>query len=156
VNIACTDKVQINFNCGGGCSSNCTPVACPTTPTIGSCVPLAIGHKPKQSLEEKLAPFSDNAVPSVLAASFFQLARRFLLGQSPANQLESDAFAIFNNLSPEVKQVMSCSVDAFDALPRSVRQRLFAPGFGGTQPVIPAALAEAVSNELLQRTSLEA
>ncbi|KJS10144.1 MAG: hypothetical protein VR67_19375 [Peptococcaceae bacterium BRH_c8a] len=164
VNIARTDKVQINFNCRGCTPSNCPPsdrpatcppVACPPTlPPGGACVPLAIGHKPKQSLEAKLAPLiSNNDVPSVLAASFFQLARRFLMGQEPANDLERDAFDIFNNLSPEVQRVMNCSVDSFDAIPPSVRRRLFAPNFGGAQPVDPVILAEAVSNELILRTS---
>ena len=47
-----------------------SPVECPPTAT-GACVPLALGRKPKKSLDAKLAPLlENNKVPSALAAGF--------------------------------------------------------------------------------------
>ncbi|MTI85144.1 MAG: hypothetical protein FH756_14925 [Firmicutes bacterium] len=156
VNIDSTDMVKINFNCGQVCpSTQCPPVVCPPTlPPEGACIPLATGHKPKQSIQAKLTPLlENNSIPSVLATSFFQLARRFLQGVTPANNLEEEAFKILQNQSPELRQVIGCAVESFDALRPSLQGRLIAPGFGGEQPVTVEALAQAVSNELLQRVS---
>lgn len=124
-----------------------------------SCVPLTLGHKPKKSLEDRLQPLLDEAeVPSALPAAFFQMARRFLAGRVPSNDLESNAFAVFEGMSPEVTEVMACALSTFDALPAGDRDHLFTPGLLGTpdQPVEPEQLAEFVASELLTRTSLEA
>jgi hypothetical protein len=71
---------------------------CPECPprADGACVPLGLGNKPKQSKRSKLERLlARNDVPSVLAASFFQTARRFLAGEAPANDFERDTFPVF-------------------------------------------------------------
>lgn len=131
----------------------------PTLPPEGACVPLALGSKPKRSLEAKLRPLLENTpVPSVLPAAFFQMARRYLRGRSPANGLESAAFDVFEGLSPELRRMLACSLRIFDALPLRDQARLFAPELtgDGDRPVEPERLAQLVSDELLRRAGLEA
>lgn len=130
----------------------------PLLPPSGSCVPLALGSKHKKSLQAKLRPLlENNKVPSALASAFFQMARRFLHGRSPANSLEAAAFEIFQNLRSELRDILSCSLQTFDALPPKDRGRLFATELIGSedQVVDQENLAQLVSRELLQRTSLE-
>lgn len=134
------------------------PECPPTLPPTGGCVPLALGSKPKKSLEAKLRPLlENNKVPSVLAGSFFQMGRRFLRGRDPANSLESAVFDVFRGLSPTLRDILTCSLQTFDALNPTDRDRLFVSEFtsGGDQPVDPERLAELVANELVQRASLE-
>lgn len=125
----------------------------------GFCIPHAPDRKAKQSLEEKIRRLiRGNQVPSALAAMFFQMARRFQLGLSPANSLEQRAFSIFQTLPADLQSILSCSVRTLDSLPPEDRDRLFAPEIttSATQPLTQDALARAVSNELLRRTSLQA
>src|SRR5262249_46792872 len=76
----------------------------------GPCVPAVAGHKPKTDPQTKLATLAaNNPVPSVLGAAMFQMARRFLLGRTPANEIEASAFAIFGGLSSTLQEVLACS-----------------------------------------------
>jgi hypothetical protein len=107
-------------------------------------------------LEAKLAPLlKNNKVPSALAAGFFRMARRFLLGRSPANSLEASVFEILGKLSPQLRRVLVCSLQALDALPPRDRDRLLVAELtsDSDQPVEAPRLGELVSHELLQRFS---
>jgi hypothetical protein len=118
-------------------------------------VPLALGAKPKQSAARKLQHLASAApVPSALAASTFQLARRFLAGRPPANPLEAQAFQRMGSLSPELKGLLSCALDSFDALPPADRNRVYDSSLGGgvDAPVSSAALAQALVAEITQHT----
>ncbi|HEX5732779.1 MAG TPA: hypothetical protein VF131_08095 [Blastocatellia bacterium] len=125
---------------------------------LGTCLPVSSDHKPKQSLSNKLDVLRNNEVPSAFGAAFYQMARRFLLGLAPANQFEVSAFNTFRQLSPEVRNLMSCAVESFDNLPDADRVRLFAPELTnkGTEPITPEEFASSVSNELNRRLSLAA
>jgi hypothetical protein len=117
-----------------------------------------LGSKPKRSLQANLLPLlANNQVPSALAAAFIQTAHRFLLGRNPANALETASFRTLRKLSPDLRRVLTCILQTIEAVPPEARDRLFAPEISslGDQPVEPSHLAELVSNELLQRTSLE-
>lgn len=130
----------------------------PGMPPTGACVPLALGSKPKRSLEAKLRPLlANNHVPSVLAASVLHTARRYSRGHSPANALEAAAFRVFERLSPDLQDVLACSVQVFDALPPKDRDRVFSAEITGLgdQPVEPSRLAELVSAELSARSGLQ-
>jgi len=165
----CEMTIHIHNQGGAVNIYNCPPVVQPPVvepptehppelPPTGDCIPLALGSKPKKSLQEKLLPLlANNQVPSVLAAAFFQTARRFLLGRNPANALETTAFGVLQKLSPDLRRVLACSLQVFDAVPSEIRGQLFAPEISGLgdQPVGPSQLAELVSRELLQRASLE-
>ncbi len=134
---------------------NCPP--CP--PSERTCVPLTPGSKPKQSRQQKLDRILErNRVPSALAAGFFQMARRYEGGFGAASPLESNAFRIFDNLSPDVRRVLRCSVQTFESLPGSVRDRLFDPRIiqHPARAVTAELLSERVSQELSQRASLDA
>ena len=103
-------------------------------------MPLALGAKPKQSLESKLQHllsnvprnslsnrqqatgqilFSANSIPSTLAASYIQLSRRFLAGKQPANALEQQVFAALSTLSPDLRGVLSCIVNSSTLFPQA-------------------------------------
>jgi hypothetical protein len=97
------------YNCTSGppCPEP-SPPECPTGPIApGQCVPLSIGSKPKQSLRTKLDSLLQNTrVPSVIASGFFQHARRFSAGRSPANPLEIEVFDFFRALPADMKSIL--------------------------------------------------
>lgn len=150
VNIYCTTPMPIT-------SPQREPPECPPrVPPGGACVPLAVGSKPKKSLEAKLQPLLEsNQVPSVLPAAFLSMARRFLLGREPGSSLESEAFTVFRTLAPDLRAILECCIQTFDALPSSTRDRLVDSALGDDdRPVTPDGLGHLVAQELLQRTSL--
>lgn len=111
-----------------GCPQSDATLCPPPLSQTGACVPLALGRKHKNGLDAKLQPIlHDNAVPSVLAATVFQQARRYALGNEPANQLETAAFEVFRSLTSDVQAVLRCSLDLLDALPTADRDRILAP-----------------------------
>jgi hypothetical protein len=135
------------------------PPPCPTGPIApGQCVPLAIGAKPKQSFRTKLNSLLQNTrVPSAIAAGFFQHARRFSAGQSPANALEADVFGFFQTLTPDLKAILSCSVGSFDGTTKDERSRLFDSSIS-QDPNVPldaATLATAFVKEISQRVGVD-
>lgn len=133
------------------------PQCCPPF-AMGACVPVALGRKPKKSLEQKLSPLIGSVgVPSVLAACFFQQTRRFLGGQNAANEMEQAAYDVFAKLSSDLRQILACSLRVYDSLSPEVRDKLFAPEIfsHNDQPVAPQILSELVVTELLQRLGME-
>jgi hypothetical protein len=122
-------------------------------------VPLALGRKHKNGLDTKLQPLlHDNAVPSVLAALVYQQARRYVLGAEPANELETTAFAAFRALSPDIQNVLRCSLDLLDTLPAADRDRVLAPVVLNRpdQPFAVDELVPLVQEELRVRAAVAA
>jgi hypothetical protein len=96
----------------------------------GLCLPVPADHKPKTDHEIKLRTLLQNyPVPSALAGARFQMVRRFRLGRSSANRLETSVFSPFSQLSPVAQQLTSCSLRRFDALTPEGRHRPSGPGF---------------------------
>ncbi len=158
IDIRIENQGDVNiYNCSAPCKGEDTATppkgddhVCPPV-APGACVPASLGSKPKQSRRQKLDKLLDNTrVPSTLAASFFQLTRRYLAGKSPANPLETRAFTTLRRLPPELQRVLECAQDSFDGLTVSERDRLFSSSvLGGVdQPVDIQQLTEALANEL--------
>lgn len=94
----------------------------------GACVPLALGSKPKQSQQQKLARLlASTQVPSTLAAGLIQLVRRFAAGRAPANELEQGAFDRLRAIPERDRHILSCIVGQLDGLSQADRNRLFSP-----------------------------
>jgi hypothetical protein len=141
------------FNCstpgGRGQSTECPPF----TPS-GTCIPVAAGAKHKLSRDQKLARLAQGVpVPSSLAAAAMQIIRRFLLGKSPANPLE---VAVFASLAKTSRDLLSCTLSAFDAAPSRQRNQLFTSSLLGDpdQPLDESTFITALRQELIQRISL--
>jgi hypothetical protein len=150
------------YNCTGGTHapepSVPPPPACAGPIAPGQCVPLSIGSKPKQSLRTKLNALLQNTrVPSAIASGFFQHARRFAAGQSPANALETEVFGFFQALPPEMRSILSCSVSSFDGITQDERNRLFDPSIrqDASVPLDADALATAFVKEITQRVGVQ-
>jgi hypothetical protein len=148
------------YNCTSGppCPEP-SPPECPGGPVApGQCVPLSIGSKPKQSLRTKLDRLIQNTrVPSAIASGFFQHARRFSAGQSPANPLETEVFSFFRSLPADMKSILSCSVTSFDGITHDERDQLFDPSIP-QDPKVPLdadTLATAFVKEITQRVGVE-
>ena len=77
-----------------------------------------------------------------------------MLGKTPANALETKAFATLGRVS---RDLLSCTVSAFDALPRSQRTRLFAPALllDPDVPIDPQRLTAALGEEIVQRVGVQ-
>jgi len=130
----------------------CPPVA------TGACVPASLGSKPKQSRRRKLDKLlAGTRVPSVLGASFFHLARRFLAGKTAANALEERAFATFRRLSPDMQRLLPCALDSFDALTANERERLFSADVPRNvdQPLGLEQLTQAFAKELVANVGIQ-
>jgi hypothetical protein len=120
----------------------------------GACVPLALGSKPKQSQQQKLARLlASTKVPSTLAAGIIQLLRRFAAGQAPANELEQGAFDRFRRIPESDRHIMSCIVAQFDGLLQADRNRLFNPSLPTDvdTPLSPKQLADEFLAEIQER-----
>ena len=163
IDIRIDSRGDVNiYNCSEpcGCGEPAPPPGehhCPPT-APGACVPASLGGKPKQSRRRKLDKLlAGTRVPSALGASFFQLARRHLAGKQAANALEERAFGTLGRLSPDLRRVLSCSLDSFDALTSDERDRLFSADVPRDvdQPVAVDALAEAVAGELAANVGMQ-
>jgi|SRR5438552_15311620 hypothetical protein len=86
-------------------------------------------------------------------AGALHMTRRFLLGKAAANPLEAAVFATLNRMS---RDILSCTVAAFDAAPPGQRNRLFAPSFllDPDQPLDKATLSTALAKEIAQRAGV--
>jgi hypothetical protein len=86
-------------------------------------------------------------------AGALHVTRRFLLGKAAANPLEAAVFATLNRMS---RDILSCTVAAFDAAPPGQRNRLFAPSFllDPDQPLDKATLSTALAKEIAQRAGV--
>jgi hypothetical protein len=119
------------------------------------CIPFVEGHKPKQDYHTRINPLlKNNKVPSVLAATFFHQARRFLQGFEPANDLEEGTFAIFEDLPASTREILECVLDKYDTDRR--KSGLFSPEIDqlGTDPLTVEQLASYLARELVQRASV--
>ena len=140
------------------CAGDKGPTAPPPCPndgrppsTEGACIPLGLGCKPKQSRAHKLERLrARNRVPSALAASFFQTARRHLAGSSPANDFEAAVFPVFEGMSPSVRGVLACTVDSYETTPPDLRNAGLDPAIlaDPAKPVDTAVLTAAVIREI--------
>lgn len=152
IHIDCRGDVNI-YNCSTPSATGTTPppTCPPCLPPYGACLPVVPGAKHKLSREYKLTKLADRVrVPSSLAAGVVHMARRFLLGKSAANPLEATAFATLGKMS---RDILSCSVAAFDEIPPKQRNRLFAQALilDPDQPVDEATLTAALAQEIVQR-----
>jgi hypothetical protein len=145
---------------------NCStpPQPCPPSPPDGgtstppggpgACVPLALGSKPKQSQQQKMARLlASTSVPSTLAAGLIQLVRRFAAGRAPANELEQDAFNRLGAIPERDRHILSCIVGQFDGLAQADRNRLFNPALPRDveTPLSPKQLAVEFIAEIQDR-----
>ena len=90
--------------------------------TLGACIPLGLGCKPKQSRTHKLERLrARTSIPSAMAASFFQTARRHLAGFDAANDFEAAVFPVFEHMSPWVRAVLACAVDSYETTEPDMR-----------------------------------
>ena len=155
ISINCQGDVNI-YNCAppGGTAS--TPPPPPPEcglcfPPVGACLPAVPGAKHKQSRDYKLSKLAERVpVPSSLAAGVVHLTRRFLLGKTAANSLESAAFAALGRMS---RGLLSCTLAAFDAVPASQKGKLFDPtlNLNPDTPLDAGILTSALAQEIKQR-----
>jgi len=120
----------------------------------GACVPLALGSKPKQSQQQKLARLlASTKVPSTLAAGMIQLVRRFAAGRAPANEIEQGVFKRLRAIPEHDRRILSCIVGQYDGLSSADRDRLFNPALPSDvdTPISPKQLADAFIAEIQQR-----
>jgi hypothetical protein len=154
IHIDCRGDVNI-YNCSrpGDCAE-CLPAICPEEPAYGLCLPPVAGGKHKASRDHKLGRLAAGVrVPSALAASVLHTARRFLLGKTAQNPLETAAFASLRKMS---RDTLFCAVQTFSALSPDAQRRLFAPALllGIDEAVDVPTLAAASADELAQRVGL--
>ena len=154
--IDCRGDVNI-YNCStpSGTGTTPPPICAPCVPPYGACLPVVPGAKHKLSREYKLTKLADRVrVPSSLAAGAVHMVRRFLLGKTAANPLEAAAFATLARMS---RDILSCTVAAFDAVPPRQRNRLFAQSLilDPNQPIDPATLSAALAQEIVQRVGVQ-
>src|SRR5438067_2113221 len=111
IRIDCRGDVNI-YNCSTPSgTSQPPPSTCqPCYPPYGTCIPVVAGAKHKLSRDYKLAKLAERVrVPSSLAAGTMHMVRRFLLGKTAANPLESVAFATLGRMS---RDILSCTIAA--------------------------------------------
>jgi hypothetical protein len=154
--IDCRGDVNI-YNCStpSGTGTTPSPTGLPCFPPYGACLPVVPGAKHKLSRDYKLAKLAERVrVPSSLAAGTMHMVRRFLLGKTAANSLESVAFATLGRMS---RDILSCTIAAFDAVPPGQRNRLFAPSLllDPDQPIDGATLSAALVQEIKQRIGVQ-
>lgn len=155
VDIHIDSRGDVNiYNCAP--SSGKPPQECPPcNPPYGTCIPVVAGAKHKLSREQKLNRLAEGVpVPSALAAGVVHMMRRFMLGMTPANPLETAAFATLGKIS---RDLLSCTLTAFDAAPPRQRGRLFAPSLllDPSQPLDEAALSTALGEEIARRIGIQ-
>jgi hypothetical protein len=159
VEIHITSQGDVNiYNCAPPAGQAPPPEECPPAPVPpGTCVPLALGVKPKQGQRRKLEKLLEGTpIRSAFAGAFVHASRRYLARQPPANPLEASVFASLEALPPDVKGVLRCALGQFDALHPAERDRLFdLQPFGDlTVPIDVPTLAGAVAAEVAARASL--
>ncbi len=127
----------------------------PPSRATGACIPLAPGSKHKRSMQDKLQPLIENSpVPSVLAATIMQQARRYLQGRSPGNDLEASVFDVFGSLPSELQDALSCTMETFDGLTKGERDSLFSPEVFGVGD--QALSAELISDLFIEEVEARA
>lgn len=154
----CCNGIRID-KCGDVHIHNCAPPEyCnkyPPEAAQGTCIPIVAGAKHKLSRQLKMTELADTVrVPSSIATSIVHMARRFVLGHQPTNALETAAFPVLERISGEM---LSCTVDAFDALTARQRKRLFADSLlmDPDQPISEEMLVAALAEEIKGRAGME-
>ena len=161
INIQIHSKGDVNiYNCSTP-PAPCPPDTGDSKPPggPGACVPLALGSKPKQSQQQKLARLlAGTTVPSTLAAGLIQLIRRFAAGRAPANELEQGAFSRLQAIPDSRRGILSCIVGQVEGLSDADRDRLFNPALPADvdTPIGGKQLADAFTAELQQRSAATA
>jgi hypothetical protein len=100
------------YNCStpAGTVTTSPPSCEPCFPCVGACLPAVPGAKHELRREQKLNKLADGVrAPSSLAAEGMLLTRQFLLGKTPANAVESAAFASLGQLP---RGLLSCPAAA--------------------------------------------
>ena len=156
IRVDCDGDVNI-YNCCAPSETGKTPLrpCTPCFPPYGACLPVVPGAKHKLSRDQKLKRLVEGvSVPSALAAGAMHMIRRFVLGKTPENQLEAAVFATLGRTS---RDLLSCTLAAFDAAPPEQRNRLFAQSLllDPNQPLNEAALSTALGQELVQRIGVQ-
>ena len=130
--------------------------ACPVA--TGACVPVSLGSKPKQSRRHKLDKLLANTrVPSTLGASFFHMARRYIVGKTASNELEERVFERLRRLSPDLQRIVTCTVDSFDSISSDDRNRLFNTSLMPNldQPIDIVQLEQAFAQEVVENAAIQ-
>lgn len=159
INITINSRGDVNIyncTCGETKPEPCAPATPPGGP--GSCLPLALGSKPKQSQQQKIDRLiENNPIPSTIAAALTHLMRRYAAGQAPANALESAAFDRLGKL-PDQGRMLPCIVSQIEGLAPDKRDKLFNPILptDPATPVDPGQLIDALKDELRSRAELAA
>jgi hypothetical protein len=158
IDIRIDSRGDVNiYNCStpSGTGTSPPPTCPPCFPPYGACLPVIPGAKHKLSRDYKLAQLANGVrVPSSLAAGTMHMMRRFLLGKTATNPLEAAAFATLGRMS---RDILSCTIAAFDAVPPGQRNRLFAQSLilDPDQPIDGATLSAAVAQEIVQRVGVQ-
>ena len=124
-------------------------------PPIGACFPTVPGAKHKLDREHKLAKLADEIpLPSSIAAGTIHMARRFVRGKKAATPLERAVFPVLRRLP---RELLSCTVEAFDAIPLDQRNRLFAESLlpDPSRPLDETTFTDAVREEIVQRVGMQ-
>ena len=154
IHIKNVDTINI-YNCSASSKTKDEDEA-PTQQTdYSDCIPFTEGHKPKQNLQTRLSKlYTNNKVPSVLAATFFHQARRFLAGLEAENELEEGAFAIFRKLPTSTHKILKCTLEKFDS--DLCKSQLFSPEIEQLRdvPITTKKLTSLVAKELVKRASV--
>lgn len=151
----CGDVHIYNCPAPGDTCDEAPPSTCPPEEVFGSCIPVVAGAKHKLGRDFKLKELAETvSVPSAIAASTVHMARRFLLGKAPANPIEATAFPLFDRIS---REILSCTLAAFDAMPARQRSRLFVESLllDPDQPVDESTLVTALGQEIQQRIGVQ-
>jgi hypothetical protein len=154
----CCGAIHIE-KCGDVHIHTCTPPgkngSCSPELPRGTCIPVVAGAKHKLSRKMKFTDLAATVrVPSAMATATLHMARRFVLGKSPANALESAAFPMLERVS---RDILSCTVDAFDDLPLQERNRLFTDTLmvSPEEPISESMLVSALAQEIRGRAALQ-
>ena len=126
--------------------------------TLDTCIPRSPDSKPKQSRQFKLQKLVKNTpVPSSIGASFFHMVRRYLAGKTAGNLLEERLFPTFENFSPDLRNLLICTLKAFDSLSPHDRNCLFDTHFLGdiNVPNDVTKLGKAFTKEIINYASLK-
>lgn len=129
---------------------------CPPEESVSGCIPVVAGAKHKLSRKAKFTELAAKVrVPSAMATVTVHMARRFLLGKAPANAIETAAFPVLKQIS---RGILSCAIDAFDAIPEQQRNRLFVESLprDPDEPISEGELVVALGKEIKDRAALQA
>lgn len=141
-------------NNGSDCTATISPVKCKCLPLAGACVPLALGYKSKQDVQSKIDRLVENTqVPSVLAAVFFETARRFTSGQAARTPIEANLYSILRGLSSGGRSVLSCCLNVLDSLPASQRNKLLSPFIRSNTNLTADNIVNLLADEIIKVAS---